>query len=83
MLFIKFFLKVTHILQALQGQSGNAEQIAAAIGAQDKAEDVFHILRHLAANELRGHLGVVPQETILFSGTLYDNLLAAAPHAKF
>lgn len=40
-------------------------------------------LRHLAANELRGHLGVVPQETILFSGTLYDNLLAAAPHAKF
>lgn len=40
-------------------------------------------LRHLAANELRGHLGVVPQETILFSGTLYDNLLAAAPHASF
>ncbi len=40
-------------------------------------------LRHLAANELRGHFGVVPQETLLFSGTLYDNLLAAAPHAGF
>jgi len=39
-------------------------------------------LRHLAANELRGHLGVVPQETVLFSGTIYDNLLAAAPHAR-
>jgi len=40
-------------------------------------------LRHLSANELRGPFGVVPQETILFSGTLYDNLLAANPHAGF
>ncbi|MGB0128048.1 MAG: peptidase domain-containing ABC transporter, partial [Rhodocyclaceae bacterium] len=40
-------------------------------------------LRHLSANELRGHFGVVPQETILFSGTLYDNLIAAHPHASF
>ena len=40
-------------------------------------------LRHLSANELRGHFGVVPQETILFSGTLYDNLLAGNPHAGF
>jgi subfamily B ATP-binding cassette protein HlyB/CyaB len=40
-------------------------------------------LRHLSANELRGYYGVVPQETILFSGTLYDNLLAGNPHAAF
>jgi ABC-type bacteriocin/lantibiotic exporter with double-glycine peptidase domain len=40
-------------------------------------------LGHLSANELRGHFDVVPQETILFSGTLYDNLLAANPHAGF
>ncbi|MBW3635039.1 MAG: glucose-6-phosphate isomerase [Armatimonadetes bacterium] len=41
----------THILQSLEGDAGgNAEQIAVKIGAQDKAEDVFHILRHLAAN---------------------------------
>ena len=40
-------------------------------------------LRHLSANELRGHFGVVPQETILFSGSLYDNLLAGNPHATF
>lgn len=40
-------------------------------------------LRHLAANEQRQYFGVVPQETVLFSGTLYDNLLAGNPHATF
>ena len=40
-------------------------------------------LRHLAANELRHYFGVVPQETILFSGTIYDNLLLANPQATF
>ncbi|WP_211167089.1 peptidase domain-containing ABC transporter [Aromatoleum evansii] len=40
-------------------------------------------IRHLGANELRGNFGVVPQETVLFSGTIYDNLLAADPHASF
>lgn len=42
-----------------------------------------HDIRHLSANELRHHFGVVPQETVLFSGTLYDNLLMANPHASF
>src|SRR5207237_8167189 len=32
---------------------------------------------HLSANELRNYFGVVPQETTLFSGTIYDNLLMA------
>ncbi len=40
-------------------------------------------LRHLPANELRSHFGVVPQETILFSGTLYDNLILANPRVSF
>lgn len=40
-------------------------------------------IRHLAANELRAAFGVVPQETVLFSGTLYDNLVMAHPHASF
>jgi subfamily B ATP-binding cassette protein HlyB/CyaB len=40
-------------------------------------------IRYLAANELRSVFGVVPQETILFSGTLYDNLVMAHPHASF
>lgn len=40
-------------------------------------------IRHLPANELRAHFGVVPQETVLFSGTVLDNLLMAHPHARF
>jgi len=40
-------------------------------------------IRHLAANEFRGFFGVVPQETILFSGTIYENLAMAAPAASF
>ncbi|HEX5337935.1 MAG TPA: peptidase domain-containing ABC transporter [Gallionella sp.] len=40
-------------------------------------------IRHLAANELRANFGVVPQETRMFSGTLYDNLQLANPHANF
>lgn len=40
-------------------------------------------ITYLSANELRHHFGVVPQETVLFSGTLYDNLLIANPHASF
>ncbi len=39
--------------------------------------------RYLAANELRSYFGVVPQETLLFSGTIYDNLIMANPHATF
>lgn len=40
-------------------------------------------IRYLAANELRQTFGVVPQETVLFSGTVYDNLVMAHPHANF
>ncbi len=40
-------------------------------------------IRHLSANELRANFGVVPQETTLFSGTVYDNLILANPHATF
>jgi subfamily B ATP-binding cassette protein HlyB/CyaB len=39
--------------------------------------------RHLAANELRATFGVVPQETVLFAGSVLDNLLLAHPHASF
>ncbi len=40
-------------------------------------------IRYLSANELRSVFGVVPQETALFSGTLYENLTLANPHASF
>ena len=40
----------TRLLQSLEDTTGNAEAFAVAIGASEKAEDCFHILRHLAAN---------------------------------
>jgi subfamily B ATP-binding cassette protein HlyB/CyaB len=40
-------------------------------------------IRHLSANELRQHFGVVPQETVLFAGTIYENLQIANPGADF
>jgi len=40
-------------------------------------------LRHFSANELRQNFGIVPQETYLFSGTIYENLIAANPNAGF
>ena len=40
-------------------------------------------IRHFSANELRQYFGVVPQETVLFSGSIYENLIAANPNAGF
>jgi len=40
-------------------------------------------ISHLAANELRSVFGVVPQETVLFSGSILDNLKLANPYASF
>jgi subfamily B ATP-binding cassette protein HlyB/CyaB len=39
--------------------------------------------QHMAANELRANFGVVPQETTLFSGSVFENLQMASPHASF
>jgi ABC-type multidrug transport system fused ATPase/permease subunit len=40
-----------------------------------------HDLRELALDSLRQHIGIVNQETILFSGTVQENLLLAKPDA--
>jgi ATP-binding cassette, subfamily B, bacterial HlyB/CyaB len=40
-------------------------------------------IRHLAANELRAIFGVVLQETVLFSGTVFANLRAGNTAATF
>jgi len=40
-------------------------------------------VRYLSANELRRNFGVVPQETTLFSGTVYENLQMANAQADF
>ena len=42
-----------------------------------------HDIRHLAANELRHYFGVVPQDTVLFSGAIYDNIVLGNAHASF
>lgn len=42
-----------------------------------------HDIRHMSANEVRQYFGVVPQDTRLFSGTIYENLVAANPSAAF
>jgi ABC-type multidrug transport system fused ATPase/permease subunit len=41
-----------------------------------------HDLRDVAGSWLQSHLGLVPQEPFLFSGTVRDNLLLAAPGAS-
>ncbi len=40
-------------------------------------------VRLLPANELRAYFGVVPQETVLFSGSVLENLQMADPYANF
>jgi len=37
--------------------------------------------RHYSVSELRHYFGVVPQETVLFSGTVFENLQWLNPHA--
>jgi len=77
------------MLTVLMGKSGSGKSTLAklALGFYQPTEGFIALdgrdIRHLAANELRQTFGVVPQETLLFSGTIYGNLLAAHPHAGF
>jgi subfamily B ATP-binding cassette protein HlyB/CyaB len=81
-------LKPGH-LTVLMGPSGSGKSTLAKLllGFYQPNEGQINLdgkdIRHLAANELRTTFGVVPQETVLFSGTLYDNLVMAHPHASF
>ncbi len=74
---------------AIMGPSGSGKSTLAKLlqGFYAPAGGTIKIdgndIRYLSANELRHYFGVVPQETILFSGALYDNLLMANPHASF
>ena len=40
-------------------------------------------IRSMSANELRAYFGVVPQETMLFSGSILSNLQLGNPNASF
>ncbi|MFZ3086875.1 MAG: peptidase domain-containing ABC transporter [Methylotenera sp.] len=76
-------------LTVIMGPSGCGKSTLAKLllGFYQPGDGVIQLdgrdIRHLAANELRHTFGVVPQETVLFSGTLYDNLVMAHPHATF
>lgn len=76
-------------LTVLMGPSGCGKSTLAKLllGFYQPSEGLIALdgkdIRHFAANELRNTFGVVPQETVLFSGTLYDNLVMAHPHAGF
>ena len=76
-------------LTALMGASGSGKSTLSKLllGFYPPTEGQILIdgrdLRNLSANELRSAFGVVPQETVLFSGTIYDNLVMANPHASF
>ena len=74
---------------AIMGPSGTGKSTFAKLlmgfyqpsQGQIRIDDVD--IRHMAANELRAHFGVVPQETVLFSGSIFDNLRAGNPAATF
>lgn len=74
---------------AVMGPSGSGKSTLAKLlqGFYRATEGAIKVdgidVRHQSANELRSNFGVVPQETVLFSGTIYDNLAAANPQASF
>lgn len=76
-------------LTVLTGPSGSGKSTLAKLllGFYQPTDGRIEIdgrdIRHLSANELRQYFGIVPQETYLFSGTIYENLIAASPSAGF
>ena len=74
---------------AIMGPSGSGKSTLAKLlqGFYQPTEGRIMIdgidIANLSANELRSHFGVVPQETMLFSGTILDNLQMASPQASF
>jgi subfamily B ATP-binding cassette protein HlyB/CyaB len=87
-LFRKFSLAMEPgRITVLTGASGAGKSTLAKLllGYYVPLEGVIRIdgrdIGRLGANELRRYFGVVPQETVLFSGSVYDNLVAANPHA--
>lgn len=74
---------------AIMGPSGTGKSTFAKLlmgfyppsHGQIRIDDVD--IRHMAANELRAYFGVVPQETVLFSGSIFDNLRAGNAAASF
>ena len=76
-------------ITALMGASGSGKSTLAKLiqgfylPVEGQIEIDGYDIRQLAANELRSQLGVVPQETLLFAGSVFENLQLANPHASF
>jgi len=76
-------------LVALMGPSGSGKSTLARLlqGFHAPASGRIRIdgvdIDCLSANELRAMFGIVPQETVLFSGSLLENLELANPAASF
>ena len=74
---------------AIMGPSGSGKSTLAKLlqGFYQPSDGHIKIdgtdIQNLSANELRHYFGVVPQETVLFSGTILGNLQAANPRATF
>lgn len=74
---------------AIMGPSGSGKSTLAKLlqGFYQPSDGRIRIdgtdIQNLSANELRNYFGVVPQETVLFSGTILENLMAANAHATF
>jgi ATP-binding cassette, subfamily B, bacterial HlyB/CyaB len=74
---------------AIMGASGSGKSTLAKLmlGFYQPTEGSIKLdgidIRNMSANELRANFGVVPQETILFSGTILANLQAGNPGATF
>ncbi|MGK5060316.1 peptidase domain-containing ABC transporter [Janthinobacterium sp. LB2P49] len=73
---------------AVMGPSGSGKSTLAKImlgfyrptSGSIKIDDIDIV--HLSVNELRNNFGVVPQETTLFSGTIFENLSIANPRCN-
>jgi subfamily B ATP-binding cassette protein HlyB/CyaB len=76
-------------LLAIMGPSGSGKSTLAKLlqGFYPPTQGRIRVggidINHLSANELRSMFGVVPQDTVLFSGTILDNLKLANPYASF
>jgi len=70
---------------AIVGATGSGKSTLAELLSRSYDPDRGRVLldgidiRALSLEELRGNLGVVPQETFLFSATVRDNILLGAP----
>jgi ATP-binding cassette, subfamily B, bacterial HlyB/CyaB len=90
LLFERFSLQLRPgSIIAVMGPSGSGKSTLAKLlqGFYEPTHGYIRIdgvdIGNMSANELRAYFGVVPQETVLFSGTIHDNLGMANRSATF